>query len=151
LKSLALPREAHQLGNINGLAQGLGGNTLNELQRVSAARPKPEFLIFIAEWGRNSREVMRVALDYYNGPHTTNARLDDDDDVLKPGKTGITLALKHRAALADAIPGYVDCVTIIADPDPDGRRFASELKAQLGRRRIGHCILVWDDGDRATP
>jgi hypothetical protein len=49
-------------------------------------------------------------------------------------------------ALADAIPGYVDCVTIIADPD--GRRFASELKAQLAPRGIAHRMLVWGDGER---
>ena len=38
---LALPREAHEVGNINGLAQGLGGNAPTELQRVSVAQPKP--------------------------------------------------------------------------------------------------------------
>jgi hypothetical protein len=36
--------------------------------------------------------------------------------------------------LAAAIPSYVDCTTIVADPDPDGERFAAELKARLAER-----------------
>jgi hypothetical protein len=102
---LALPREAHQAGNINGLAEGLGENGPTELQGVSAAAPKPEFPIVVAEWDRNSREVVRVALDHYNGRHTINARVwyHDDDDALRPSKTGITLAVKHLPALADAM------------------------------------------------
>ena len=62
------------------------------------------FPIVIAEWDRNAREVVRVALDYYSGRHTVNARVwYHDDDGLKPGKTGITLAVKHLPALADAL------------------------------------------------
>jgi hypothetical protein len=40
---------------------------------------------------------VRVALDQYNGRHTIKARVwyHDDDDDLKPGKTGITLALRN--------------------------------------------------------
>jgi len=55
--------------------------------------------------GAQLLEVVRVALDQYNGRHTINGRVwyHDDDDVLKPGKTGITLALKHLPALADAM------------------------------------------------
>ncbi len=101
---LALPREARQSGNINTLAQGLGKCPPTDLQGVSTADPKPQFPIIIAEWDRNAREVMRVALDYYNGRHTINARVwYHDDDGLKPGKTGITLAVKHLPALADAL------------------------------------------------
>jgi hypothetical protein len=97
LISLALPREARQPGNINGLAQSLGKNAPTELQGVSVAAPKPEFPIVVAEWDRNSREVVRVALDQYKGRDTINARVwyHDDDGVLRPGKAGITLALKH--------------------------------------------------------
>ena len=62
------------------------------------------FPIVIAEWSRNSREVVRVALDRYNGRHTINARAwYSEDDVLEPDKTGITLAVKHLPALAAAL------------------------------------------------
>lgn len=62
------------------------------------------FPIVIAEWDRNKREVIRVALDQYNGRHTVNVRVwYRDGNGLKPGKTGITLALSHLSALADAL------------------------------------------------
>jgi hypothetical protein len=48
-------------------------------------------------------------------------------------------------ALADAIPSYVEAVSIIADPDEAGRRFARDLAAGLRRRQIGHRVLVWRD------
>ncbi len=64
----------------------------------------PAFPLVIAEWPRNAREVIRVALDKYNGRHTINARVwYRDDDTLKPGKSGMTLAVKHLPALADAL------------------------------------------------
>jgi Transcriptional Coactivator p15 (PC4) len=64
------------------------------------------FPLVIAEWDRNSREVIRVALDRYNGRHTVNCRIwyrDRDDDTLRPGKAGIALGVKHLPALADAL------------------------------------------------
>ena len=62
------------------------------------------FPIVIAEWDRNKREIVRVALDRYNGRHTINARVwYRDGDELKPSKTGITLASKHLPALAEAL------------------------------------------------
>ena len=68
-----------------------------------------EFPITIAQWDHNAREVVRVALDLYNGRHTINARVwYRDDDDLKPSKSGITLAVKHLPALADAIGDALD-------------------------------------------
>jgi hypothetical protein len=104
---MALPREAHHSGDFNGLAGSLGKKTPIELQSVSAGHPKPSqpsFPIIVAEWDRNSREVIRVAVDLYNGRHTINARVwyRDGDDV-KPSKSGLTLSVTHLAALAEAI------------------------------------------------
>jgi hypothetical protein len=81
------------------------GNLNLSEQKSTAPGAGIAFPIVIAEWDRNSREVVRVALDQYNGRHTINARVwyHDDNDVLKPGKTGITLAVKHLPALADAL------------------------------------------------
>ncbi|MBZ0139774.1 MAG: transcriptional coactivator p15/PC4 family protein [Pseudorhodoplanes sp.] len=74
-------------------------------QKSTAPSTGITFPVIVAEWDRNAREVVRVALDHYNGRHTINARVwyHDDDDVLKPGKTGITLAVKHLPAFADAM------------------------------------------------
>ena len=46
-------------------------------------------------------------------------------------------------ALGAAVPRYVDEVSIVADPDQAGRRFADDLAAVLRDRRIAHRILVW--------
>jgi hypothetical protein len=74
------------------------------LQRTPNLRIQPSRFV-IAEWESNSSKSCEFALDQYNGRHTINGRVwyHDDDDVLKPGKTGITLALKHLPALADAM------------------------------------------------
>ena len=34
-------------------------------------------------------------------------------------------------ALATAIPPYIECITILSDDDPDGRRHAAELARRL--------------------
>jgi hypothetical protein len=38
-------------------------------------------------------------------------------------------------ALAAAVPRYIDCVTVVADNDPDGRRHATELARRLRARK----------------
>lgn len=69
----------------------------------------PVFPLVISEWPRNAREVIRVALDHYQGRHTVNFRVwYHDGDVLKPGKSGITLAVRHLPAMADAIAKALD-------------------------------------------
>ena len=40
-------------------------------------------------------------------------------------------AASFLPALAPAIPSYVECITILADSDPDGERHAAELASQL--------------------
>jgi len=37
-------------------------------------------------------------------------------------------------ALSDAVPDYIDCITVFGDDDDDGRRYASELVARLRKR-----------------
>ena len=46
-------------------------------------------------------------------------------------------------ALAAAVPGYIDCVTVIADDDDAGRRYAPELVARLRERGIEATVKVW--------
>lgn len=71
--------------------------------------PRPEIThgrpsYVVAEWDRNARERVRVEIGQYNGRDTINARVWYwDDDVLKPGRAGLTLAVKHLPALADAM------------------------------------------------
>jgi Toprim domain-containing protein len=52
-------------------------------------------------------------------------------------------------ALADTVPTYVEAVSIIADPDDVGRRFARDLAVGLHKRGIGHQVLAWKLGRAA--
>ena len=55
---------------------------------------------------RNAGEVIRFALDQYNGRPTINVRVwyrDDSGGTLKPGRSGITLAVEHLPQLSDAM------------------------------------------------
>lgn len=62
------------------------------------------FPIIIAEWDRNSREIIRVALDRYKGRLTVNARVwYRDGDEVRPTKQGLTLSIKHLAFLSGAL------------------------------------------------
>jgi hypothetical protein len=45
-------------------------------------------------------------------------------------------AASRMPALADAFPSYIECVTVLADDDADGRRFAGELVDRIRARRI---------------
>jgi hypothetical protein len=63
----------------------------------------PAYAIVVAEWRRNSRELVRIAIDRYNGRETVDVRswwLDPKDDTYKPGRSGLTLAIGHLENLA---------------------------------------------------
>jgi Toprim domain len=45
-------------------------------------------------------------------------------------------AASRMPALADVIPSYIECVTVLTDDDADGRRFAGELADRIRARRI---------------
>ena len=60
--------------------------------------------IIVSTWPRNSRETVIVKLGEYQGNATIDVRTwNDDGDGLKPGRSGITLAVRHLPALADAV------------------------------------------------
>ncbi len=63
------------------------------------------FPFVVAEWPRNGRESIRVSLDEYRGRQTIDLRCwwRDDDGNLRPGRSGLTLAVRHLPALADAL------------------------------------------------
>jgi hypothetical protein len=68
----------------------------------SAAAALP---IVVAEWDRNSREVVRVSLDRFNGCNTIDVRTwyRAADGSPRPSKSGITLSIKHLPAMAAAL------------------------------------------------
>lgn len=60
--------------------------------------------IIIAQWPRNARETIMVKLGEYQGNPVFDIRTwYDGGDGLKPGRSGITLALKHLPQMAEAV------------------------------------------------
>ena len=65
----------------------------------------PDLPITLAEWPRNSRETARVRLDLFSGQVVVDCRSwwRDADGELRPGKSGLTLSVRHLPALAAAM------------------------------------------------
>lgn len=53
-------------------------------------------------------------------------------------------------ALATALPLYVECVTVVADDDEDGRRHADELARRIAAHRIDVRVRAADSGHRSA-
>ncbi|MBO1903981.1 transcriptional coactivator p15/PC4 family protein [Microvirga sp. 3-52] len=64
-----------------------------------------ELPVTLAEWPRNSRETLRVRLDSFNGQTIIDCRSwwSDANGELRPGKSGLTLAVRHLPDLPDAL------------------------------------------------
>jgi len=86
-----------------------GGQSDQRVARGSQNQAPHEFPIVVAQWARNARDVVRVALKLYLGKHTINARVwYRNGAALKPSESGITLAVKHLPALAEAMGKALD-------------------------------------------
>ncbi len=78
-----------------------------------------EFIV--ASWPRNSRETIIVKLGEYQGNAVVDVRTwFDGGDGLRPGRSGITLAVKHLPALATAITKAAALATEAIPPPGDG-------------------------------
>lgn len=53
-------------------------------------------------------------------------------------------------ALAAAVPFYVECVSLLVDPDPDGQRHAAALQAALQARQIETRPILFGPAARAA-
>jgi hypothetical protein len=62
------------------------------------------FPIVITEWNRSAREVIRITLDRYSGRDIIDIRTwYADGDTFKPGKSGISVAIKHLQPMAEGL------------------------------------------------
>jgi hypothetical protein len=60
--------------------------------------------LIVAEFDRNSRERIRIALDEYRGCNTVDVRVwYRDGNQWKPSKSGITTAVSNLPALASGL------------------------------------------------
>ena len=66
--------------------------------------------IIIAEWQKNSREILRVRLDTFKGQAVICCRAwyTASDGTLKPGHGGLTVSIRHLPALASALAKAVE-------------------------------------------
>ena len=64
----------------------------------------------VAEWQKNTRETIRVSLSEYHGRAIIDCRqwYSGNDGELKPSPKGLSLAVSHLPALADAIGKAMD-------------------------------------------
>jgi hypothetical protein len=75
----------------------------------SPGRPRKQqasgFPVVIAEWPRSRRELVRVAIDHYQGGYTIDLRSwsRDASGVYRPGRQGLTLAVSHIPKVAEAL------------------------------------------------
>lgn len=104
-KTLAPRAGPPQANSSNGLDCQTGPKARIEAKGVSGAVANPAPMpVTIAQWDRNAREVVRVDLHEFNGRAVVGCRVwYRDGDEIKPGKTGLTLSVKHLPALADAL------------------------------------------------
>ena len=66
----------------------------------------------IAEWPKNARETLRVRLDEYQGRAIVDVRTwFDDGGTLRPGRAGLTLAVRHLPELAEALAKALETAT----------------------------------------
>ena len=61
--------------------------------------------IIIAEWQKNSREVLRVKLDEFKGQPVICCRAwyQGEDGNMKPGRGGLTVSICHLPAILIAM------------------------------------------------
>ena len=71
--------------------------------------------------------------------------IEDGLSIYQATKLGVWVAgsAVQMPTLADAVPHYLDCVTIVADPDEAGQRNSAELARRLNLRGIHAEISSW--------
>jgi hypothetical protein len=107
------PAEVTHLHKISGLERQTDLSARTDIKRVSggvANQAAPTFPIIIAEWPRNYREIIRVALDRFNNHYTIDIRSwwRDHGGIFRPCRNGLTLGVKHLPALTDGLADALD-------------------------------------------
>jgi len=103
---VAVPAEVADTNQINELDRQTAVTAHSDAKGIPGALAnRSAFPIVIAEWQRNKREVIRVSLEEYQGRTIIDLRCwwYDDQRELNPGRSGLTLALKHLPTLASGL------------------------------------------------
>lgn len=80
-----------------------------------------QFPIVVSQWQKNSREVIRITLTRYSGRDIIDIRTwYPDGDTFRPGKSGISVAIKHLQPMAEGLSaalGKARELDLIGKPD----------------------------------
>ena len=100
-------------------------------------------------------ELAKLKMLQGRTPQTTSADRAGTSAQLAPYRDGALFTSKFTGlgawaagsaslmpALADAVPDYIDCVSILAHPDPAGIKGANELATRLRIRGTG-CVVLF--------
>ena len=98
--------------------------------------------IIVAEWPRSSRELVRISLDRFNNRFTIDIRSwwQDTNGVFKPGRDGLTLAVKHLPKLADGLTDalqHAQVLGLVELPTKPRDRTAAERQRRFRQRHNG--------------
>jgi hypothetical protein len=114
---------------VNGLRNYHGSGELIG-SSDTAVSPAAQLPLTIGEWAKG-RDTIRVRLDRFNGRDILDVRLwwTDEAGDLRPGRSGITVAVAHLPRLADALVAAVDEARALGllppevgePPETDGR------------------------------
>jgi hypothetical protein len=110
--------------------------------QLSAEGNVDRFPIIVAEWPRNSRELVRIAIDRFNNRFTIDMRSwwQDTDGTFRPSRRGLTLAVEHLPKLADALDKALHRAETLGLVGPAARikdRTAAERQRRYRQRRNG--------------
>lgn len=84
-------------------------------QQTQAPGPKTaqpvRFPITVAEWPRNDREIVRIALERFKDRYTIDIRVwwRDVTGIFKPSRDGLKLAISHTPKLAEGFDKACQC------------------------------------------
>jgi hypothetical protein len=114
-------------------------------------RDQARYPIIVAEWQRNSREIVRVALDRFNNRETIDIRSwwQDGEGKWRPGRGGLTLAVRHLPALADALADALQqarALGLIEQPRAKDKTAALRQQRYRDRHRNGEGSVTPDNG-----
>src|SRR5260370_1236310 len=78
--------------------------------------------IIVAEWPRNSRELIRISLDHFNTCFTIDIRCwwRDPKGIFRPGRDGLTLAVEHLPKLVDVLKNALERAKMLGLIEPKG-------------------------------
>lgn len=78
---------------------------------MTAQRDEP---FLVTEFARNDREIVRVTIDQYRGHDVVSIRnfYQASGGEWKPGRGGMTMAVRHLPALIKALTEAADCAGV---------------------------------------